>query len=140
MVRWFNHFGAPDLKENVMSQGLTPREEQVLEQLRRGMPLKVIAIELGLHPSTISMHVGSAARKLGACGRVALVRVPQTCEPDFALLTPSERDVAKLAREGLSNAAIAELRGTSPRTVANQLARIYRKLGCGSRIGLALAS
>ena len=121
-----------------MGQGLTPRESQVIEQLRRGTPLKVIAIELGLHPSTVSMHVGSAARKLGACSRVALVRVE--AEPDFSVLTPSEREVAKLAREGLSNAAIAELRGTSPRTVANQLARIYRKLGCGSRVGLALAS
>ena len=119
-------------------QSLTPREEQVVAHLRLGMPLKVIAIELGLHPSTISMHVGSAARKLGACGRLALVKGGS--EPDFALLTESERAVAKLAREGLSNAEIGRLRGTSPRTVANQLARIYRKLGVGSRLGLALAS
>lgn len=121
-----------------MSHALTPREEQVVAHLKLGMPLKVIAIELGLHPSTISMHVGSAARKLGACGRVALVKGES--EPDFSLLTPSERDVARLARAGSSNAEIARLRGTSPRTVANQLARIYRKLGCGSRLGLALAS
>ena len=49
-----------------MGQELTPREEQVFEQLKRGMPLKVIAIDLGLHPSTVSMHVGSAARVLSA--------------------------------------------------------------------------
>jgi DNA-binding CsgD family transcriptional regulator len=117
---------------------LTPREEEVVAQLRLGLPLKVIAIELGLHPSTVSMHVGSAARKMGACGRLALVKVES--EPDFSVLTASERAVAKLAREGLSNAEIGQLRGTSPRTVANQLARIYRKLGVGSRLGLALAS
>src|SRR5258706_12476681 len=117
---------------------LTPREEEVVAHLRLGLPLKVIAIELGLHPSTVSMHVGSGARKLGACGRLALVKVES--EPDWSVLTASERDVAKLARDGLSNAAIGQLRGTSPRTVANQLARIYRKLGVGSRLGLALAS
>jgi DNA-binding NarL/FixJ family response regulator len=117
---------------------LTPREEQVLIQLRLGLPLKVIALELGVHPSTISTHVSSAARKLGAQGRVDLVRV--VADPDFASLSRCEREVARLARQGLSNAEIAEARGTSPRTVANQLARVYRKLGIGSRVGLALAS
>lgn len=123
----------------MVMQALTPREEQVVAHLKNGLPLKVIAIELGLHPSTISMHVGSAARKLGACGRLALVR-HEGSEPDFSQLTTAEVAVAKLAREGLSNAEIGKIRGTSPRTVANQLARIYRKLGVGSRLGLALAS
>jgi DNA-binding CsgD family transcriptional regulator len=52
-------------------------------------------------------------------------------------LTPSEREVAAAAVAGRSNAAIAAARGCSARTVANQLASIYRKLGINSRGELA---
>ena len=50
-----------------------------------------------------------------------------------ASLTPAEREVVLLAKEGLSNAEIAVRRGTVERTVANQLRSIYDKLGVGSR-------
>lgn len=156
-----------------MGMSLTPREEQILAQLRLGLPLKVIALELGVHPSTVSTHVSSAARKLGAHNRVELARkdrptsfteafedrslpkeapsgvLPKevsaainldTESDPFEMLSPAEREVARLAREGRSNAEIACARGTSPRTVANQLARIYKKLGVGSRVALAIAS
>jgi DNA-binding NarL/FixJ family response regulator len=52
-------------------------------------------------------------------------------------LTPAERDIAERVGRGESNAGIAAARGTSPRTVANQLQRIFGKLGVGSRTGLA---
>ena len=52
-------------------------------------------------------------------------------------LTPAERQVALAALAGLSNADIARMRGSSPRTVANQLAAIFRKLGVRSRTELA---
>jgi DNA-binding NarL/FixJ family response regulator len=52
-------------------------------------------------------------------------------------LTEAEREVARLAVDGLSNAAIAKQRGTSMRTVANQMASILRKLGVESRRELA---
>ena len=48
-------------------------------------------------------------------------------------LTEAEADVARLAVEGLSNKQIAVRRGTSPRTVANQMASLFRKLGLASR-------
>jgi len=51
-------------------------------------------------------------------------------------LTPAEREVARLVVGGLSNAEIARRRGGSPRTVANQAASIFRKLGVRSRLGL----
>lgn len=51
----------------------------------------------------------------------------------FAHLTDAERDVALRVVEGQSNAAIAEARGTHVRTVANQLAALFRKLGVASR-------
>jgi DNA-binding CsgD family transcriptional regulator len=53
------------------------------------------------------------------------------------VLTPAERQVALAALAGLSNAEIARMRGSSPRTVANQLAKIFRKLGVRSRAELA---
>jgi DNA-binding CsgD family transcriptional regulator len=53
-----------------------------------------------------------------------------------ACLSPSEREVALAVLGGLSNAEIARRRGTSSRTVANQLASIYRKVGVSSRSGL----
>jgi DNA-binding CsgD family transcriptional regulator len=51
-------------------------------------------------------------------------------------LTTAERDVVFLALLGHSNAEIAHERGTTLRTVANQLARAYRKLGVRSRSDL----
>jgi len=55
-------------------------------------------------------------------------------QPDVpAGLTGAEADVARLALEGLSNKQIAARRGTSPCTVANQMASLFRKLGLASR-------
>lgn len=54
----------------------------------------------------------------------------------LASLTPAERAVALLAVEGLSNAEIAERRRATPKTVANQLRRVYAKLGVRSRFAL----
>jgi DNA-binding CsgD family transcriptional regulator len=55
------------------------------------------------------------------------------------VLTPAERFVVREILAGRSNEEIAAQRGTSERTVANQLSAIYRKLGVGSRAELALA-
>ncbi len=49
-------------------------------------------------------------------------------------LTSAERAIAQLVAQGCKNDEIARLRGTSPRTVANQLAALYQKLGVGSRM------
>jgi DNA-binding NarL/FixJ family response regulator len=51
-------------------------------------------------------------------------------------LTHAERAVVKLVFDGLSNAEIAAERDVSERTVANQLASVYRKLDVGSRAEL----
>jgi DNA-binding NarL/FixJ family response regulator len=48
-------------------------------------------------------------------------------------LTDSEKDVVELVVQGWSNSRIAAERGTSPRTIANQLGAAYRKLGVQSR-------
>jgi DNA-binding CsgD family transcriptional regulator len=48
-------------------------------------------------------------------------------------LTPAEHDVAQRLIAGHSNARIARERGTSERTVANQVASILRKFRVRSR-------
>ena len=51
-------------------------------------------------------------------------------------LTPTERDVVRLAAEGLGNKDIAERLFVSPRTVQTHLTHVYAKLGVASRIQL----
>ena len=53
-------------------------------------------------------------------------------------LTESQRDVARRVFEGQSAREIAQARGSSPRTIGNQLESIYRKLGVTSRVELVL--
>jgi DNA-binding CsgD family transcriptional regulator len=48
-------------------------------------------------------------------------------------LSAAERDVALRVIAGKSNAQIAAARGTAVRTVANQIASLFKKLGVGSR-------
>lgn len=52
-------------------------------------------------------------------------------------LTAAENEVLALVLDGHDNGAIAEARATSPRTTANQVASIFRKLGVASRAELA---
>jgi DNA-binding NarL/FixJ family response regulator len=52
-------------------------------------------------------------------------------------LSPAERDVMALVLDGVSNAEIARRRGRSVRTIANQIAACYKKLGVSSRLELA---
>jgi DNA-binding NarL/FixJ family response regulator len=63
-----------------------------------------------------------------------------SCSRDHALpdqrLTRSESEVVEAIRQGSSNADIARRRGTSTRTVANQVAGVFRKLGVHSRTEL----
>ena len=53
------------------------------------------------------------------------------------VLTPAEREVMTLLLAGKSNGEIARQRKTAVRTVANQVASLFRKLGVGSRAALA---
>lgn len=56
----------------------------------------------------------------------------------LAELTPAERVVLDGVCRGLSNAQIAYQRKASVRTVANQIASLFKKLGATSRLDLAL--
>lgn len=71
-----------------------------------------------------------------AGARYVYVRAPIDEDGAVAPLTRAEREIASLVVKGLSNASIARARAVSARTVANQLAAIYRKLRVGSRVEL----
>jgi DNA-binding NarL/FixJ family response regulator len=55
---------------------------------------------------------------------------------DDGRLSPSEERVARLAADGLTNRVIAERLVVSPKTVEATIARVYAKLGIGSRAEL----
>jgi DNA-binding CsgD family transcriptional regulator len=124
------------------ARALTDREARALEQLAQGSQCKAIAADLGLSPSQLSRLLAGAAGKLGCAssfeavrtlGRLFTRREGQAHEG----LTAAEREVLELVRRGLSNKAIATLRGRSERTIANQVAALLRKSGLPGRRALA---
>jgi DNA-binding NarL/FixJ family response regulator len=132
------------------ASGLSPRQEQVLSLAAHGLPLKLMACELAISISTVSSHLGAALARLGIrrceLGRLGRHGHVGGARPQAALetgafhlppeLTPAERAVVQALLQGLSNSQIARHRNRSDRTVANQIACAFKKLGVGSRAEL----
>jgi DNA-binding NarL/FixJ family response regulator len=74
-----------------------------------------------------------------AHGDFVILSFPLADEPSESL-TPAEVEVARLILQGKSNREVAERRGTTTRTVANQVASLFRKLKVQSRLELATAA
>ena len=69
-------------------------------------------------------------------GKVLFVHaIPKAAK--VANLSAAENEVLALLLNGYDNASIADARKTSPRTTANQVSSIFRKLGVSSRAELA---
>lgn len=81
-------------------------------------------------------ELGSERQGEGEGGYV-IVALPVAAGQWQRELTDAERDIAARILRGESNRDIAERRGTSVRTVANQIAGLYHKLGIASRAELA---
>jgi DNA-binding CsgD family transcriptional regulator len=76
-------------------------------------------------------------RARGLAARCPGARTPALAALSAPLLTPRQRQIARLAAQGLLNREIAERLDISPRTVGNHLVTIYERLGVTGRSGLA---
>src|SRR5258706_360202 len=72
-------------------------------------------------------------------GEMAIFTYPVAASSEPALTT-AERAVVAAILEGKSNAQIARERARSVRTIANQVASIFKKLEVGSRAELVATS
>jgi DNA-binding NarL/FixJ family response regulator len=72
----------------------------------------------------------------GVDGEMIVLAFPIDDLAANATLTPAEHAIVTALESGKSNAEIARERGTSARTVANQIASVFRKLKVGSRAEL----
>lgn len=70
-------------------------------------------------------------------GEYVVVSIPLRRPAAFAELNRAEIEVVEAALAGAPQREIARARGVSVRTVANQLASAFRKLGVGSVIEIA---
>ncbi|MEM7412456.1 MAG: helix-turn-helix transcriptional regulator [Myxococcota bacterium] len=143
-------------------RGLTRRERQIAELVGMGRSTKEIAYELGVSLSAVSMAVKTGCRKLGLGARTELASFfapgglrarleeaslngetllvgahPLLDEAAAEALSPAEREVTSALLAGSTSLDIASRRGTSVRTIANQIASIFEKLGVHSRVELA---
>jgi DNA-binding CsgD family transcriptional regulator len=89
---------------------------------------------------------GGAGRRLVKGTRVAVsgrelfvITMPSLVASLPEELTAAEREVAALLLDGKSNREVAALRGTSVRTIANQVGAIFRKLRVSGRVELGQA-
>jgi DNA-binding CsgD family transcriptional regulator len=100
------------------------RRSEARERLREGVDLARRVGALGLAERANEEIAASGARPR---------RVPQT---GLDALTPSERRVAQLAADGMSNKEIAQTLFVTIKTVEVHLSGAYRKLGISSRAQL----
>jgi DNA-binding CsgD family transcriptional regulator len=95
--------------------------------LREGLQL---ADRMGAAPL-----IQTARHELHATG----VRPRRAAHAGADALTPTERRVADLATEGMTNAQIAQALFVTPKTIETHLAHVYQKLGIDSRRNLPAA-
>jgi DNA-binding CsgD family transcriptional regulator len=104
------------------------RRTEAREQLRAAYEMLT---EMG-----IQAFAERARRELAATGETARKRTQPARTPDQMTrepLTPQEAQVARLAREGLSNPEIAARLFITPNTVKYHLSKVFTKLGITTR-------
>jgi DNA-binding CsgD family transcriptional regulator len=120
----------------------TKQQSQALSLRAGGATLSDVAIELGVKLSTVTRLLREGMATLGVSCQAELIAAlggPAVPCSMPECLTPAEREVVSMVLRGSSNRDIALCRGTSVRTVANQLQSVYARLGVGSRRELVAA-
>jgi len=126
-------FGEDDRVWHLLSEGWRPGDERVMhKQPGDGVTLVPIPV---LRWSLVSPVMTELALREDPWEAIQAQRTMRRDEDlrrkrEFVeqWLTPAERDVVRLASQGLDNATIAERLGKAEKTVANQLTGIYGKL------------
>ena len=95
---------------------------------------RTLAVYSDLGASWDARRVRSRLRELGVRRRLVAAE-PET--HGWAALTTSERTVAQLVAEGLTNREVADRLFVSPHTVNSHLRHVFTKLGINSRVELA---
>ena len=151
-MRYIIAYQTPE--DGVARRALPERDRAVLELALVGRSGKWIALELQLSESTVARTLHRARHHLGVADATALMGIRNALFESLeglaigveiamtrltpvalsaAVLSDAERAVAAGMLGGKRAAAIARERGTSIRTVANQITNIYKKLGVSSR-------
>ncbi|BAL88159.1 putative LuxR-family transcriptional regulator [Actinoplanes missouriensis 431] len=138
------HTGDPSaesrLREALAAAGAQWPYEYAVTELRLAQALSAQRRRSEARPfliSALDVFVRIGAAREAALARERLratgVRAQAAGAAAFETLTPQHQLIARLAAEGLSNRAIAQRFGLSPRTIGCYLYQIYPKLGIARR-------
>lgn len=111
----------------VLDLGLTCRVSQA--------PVALVMLVHAAHDPEVRRQATLRCLDAGSTPRF-IVSVPRPERAFRGGLNPAERDIVRLRVEGMAYEEMAKHRKTSPRTIANQVGAVYRKLGVSGRLAL----
>jgi len=91
------------------------------------------------HAATSDAPIDATFTRLTLAEPCFVVSLPQLELGDSRHLSPAEIEVCQLLLRGRTHDEIANLRGTRPRTVSNQIASIFQKFNVSGRMTLMTA-
>jgi DNA-binding NarL/FixJ family response regulator len=115
---------------------LTPREQEVLTQIRTGATVDEVATRLAIAPSTVKTHLTAIRQKTSARTKIDLMLPEldaQGFDSDAYGFSSRQNQVLALLLEGRSNREIARELWLSPETIKDHLSNIYARLNVRSR-------
>jgi ATP/maltotriose-dependent transcriptional regulator MalT len=126
------------LDDDVTGLGEVADRFEALDVLHLAAEAAAELADLHRRRSETRLATTAAHRSTTLAARAGEVRTPPLARgAGIEPLTPREREVALLAAGGRTSAEIGARLQLSTRTVDTHLARVYRKLGIGSRADLA---
>ena len=116
---------------------LTERQTEILRLARQGHRSRQIAVELGLSPRTVDVHIRSAMARLGAKTRLEAATLAAPAQPQRAARTGNP--LLDLLVQGRTVTEAAAALGMSRRTANRRLAELRSELGVDTTIEAAAA-